>query len=78
MQTVDFDLDDLPVERALGVIWNLTLDTFNVRGNPPSKPHTRRGILSMMSSVYDPLGILAPFSIRAKMLFQEEVRRREE
>ncbi|XP_037774955.1 uncharacterized protein LOC119571971 [Penaeus monodon] len=28
-----------------------------------------------MGSVYDPLGLLAPFTVRAKMIYQEEVRR---
>lgn len=69
IQNVNLDLDNLPVERALGVLWELALDTLKVKVNPPSKPHTRRGLLSVMSSVYDPIGVLAPFTIRAKMLF---------
>ena len=76
IQNVNLDFDNLPVERALGVLWELALDTLSVKVNVPSKQHTRRGLLSVMSSVYDPIGILAPFTIRAKMLFQDEVRRR--
>lgn len=34
------------------------------------KPLSKRGILSTYNAVYDPLGMLAPFVIRAKILFQ--------
>ena len=39
------------------------------------KPHTRRGILSVVSSVYDPLGLLSPSSLPAKLIVQELCRR---
>ena len=32
---------------------------------------TRRGILSTISSVYDPLGLLAPFVLLGKQILQE-------
>ncbi|XP_035996615.1 uncharacterized protein LOC118564030 [Fundulus heteroclitus] len=35
------------------------------------RPATRRGILSTVSSVYDPLGLLSPFILKAKQLLQE-------
>lgn len=35
------------------------------------KPLTRRGLLSTVCSVYDPLGFVSPFVLRAKILFQE-------
>ncbi|XP_069129179.1 uncharacterized protein [Argopecten irradians] len=39
---------------------------INVKDQPP----TRRGILSMVSSVYDPLGIASPFILTAKSILQ--------
>ena len=36
-----------------------------------NQPLTRRGILSMVSSIFDPLGFLAPFTMKAKCLLQE-------
>ncbi|XP_050698781.1 uncharacterized protein LOC126986557 [Eriocheir sinensis] len=74
---IDLARDELPVDRALGVLWDLEDDSLRIAVSPPNKPHTKRGVLSAMSSVFDPLGFLAPFTIRAKMIFQDEVRRKE-
>lgn len=35
------------------------------------KPYTRRGILSTIYSVYDPLGFLAPVLIKGKLMLRE-------
>nr|XP_029137104.1 uncharacterized protein LOC114921369 [Labrus bergylta] len=40
------------------------------------QPSTRRGMLSVISSVYDPLGFLAPITLPAKIMLQELCRRR--
>ena len=39
--------------------------------NMRSKPFTRRGILSVVSSVFDPLGMLAPVILVAKIILQD-------
>ena len=36
-----------------------------------SDPKTMRSLLSIASWVFDPMGLITPFTIRAKMLFQE-------
>ncbi|XP_013856523.1 uncharacterized protein LOC106512453, partial [Austrofundulus limnaeus] len=46
--------DSLPVEKALGLSWSAENDTFSFELALEGKPHTRRGILSMVSSIYDP------------------------
>jgi len=71
VKELNLDRDRLPTERALGVQWCVEDDnfTFNVVIKP--QPHTRRGILSMVSSIYDPIGFLAPFTLPAKLLLQE-------
>ena len=35
------------------------------------KPSTRRGLLSMLSSVYDPLGLGAPFVLNGREIIQQ-------
>ena len=52
---LDLDRDELPAERALGVEWCVKTDTFKIKIVSKDKPLTRRGILSMTSSVYDRL-----------------------
>jgi hypothetical protein len=59
------------LERALGVQWNVRLDQFGFKIEIKVKPPTRRGVLSVVSSVYDPLGFAAPFVLLAKMLMQD-------
>ena len=61
----------LPVERALGVQWAIESDTLGFRIILKDKPLTRRGILSTICSVYDPLGIAAPFLLNGKKILQD-------
>ena len=69
----DLDLrhDALPVERTLGVQWDTESDHFTYRMKLQDKPMTRRGILSVVNSIYDPLGFLAPVILPAKLLLKE-------
>ena len=66
--------DSLPSEKALGLGWDTKLDTFSVRAQVKESQLTRRGLLSTLSSVYDPLGFVAPFVLKAKVLLQETCR----
>ena len=60
-KTLDLSKDDLPVERALGVKWCVEKDIFGFKVDVKLKPPTRRSILSVVSSVYDLLGLAIPF-----------------
>ena len=68
---LDLDLDQLPTERALGVYWDAQSDTFKFKTIATCKPSTKRGVLSTVSSMFDPLGFLSPFVFSAKILLQE-------
>lgn len=46
-------------------------DYFELKMETKQQPFTRQGMLSVSSSVYDPLGFLAPVTLVAKMLQQE-------
>ena len=69
----DLDLvnDTLPVERALGIQWCTESDTFQFNPSLMERPLTRRGILSTLNSVYDPLGFLAPVLLTGKQILQQ-------
>ena len=63
--------DKLPIERVLGVHWCIESDAFKFRIELKDKPCTRRGILSTISSVYDPLGFIAPVVLVGKKILQD-------
>ena len=70
----NLDLDKLPIERALGQQWNIDTDTFGVKTSPPSarpRSDTRRGCLSTLSSIFDPLGMIGPVLLPAKRVLQK-------
>ena len=71
VKEVDLSCEELPSERALGVLWAVESDVFGFHVNVPEKPATRRGILSVVSSVYDPLGMAAPVTLNGKMIVQD-------
>ena len=70
VENLDLDNELLPVDRVLGVEWCMELDSFNFRITLKDKPLTRRGILSTVCSIYDPLGFAAPFLLRGKRILQ--------
>ena len=60
----------------LGVKWNCKSDTFHldlvhiaerVEGLEP----TKRNVLSLLASLFDPLGLISPVTVSMKILFQE-------
>ncbi|XP_071486763.1 uncharacterized protein [Diadema antillarum] len=63
--------DHLPIEKALGVQWCVESDKFRFRMTFQDKPLTRRGALSTVMSVFDPLGLLAPLLLPGKLILQE-------
>ena len=71
VQSVDLDYDDIPSEKALGVLWTVEADQLGFHVNNLDKPATRRGVLSIISSLYDPLGMAAPFILAGKMILQD-------
>ena len=71
LKTLDLSCDSLPIERALGVHWNIESDEFQFRVTVNSKANTRRGLLSTVSSIFDPLGFIAPVVLEGKMILQD-------
>ncbi|XP_076395364.1 uncharacterized protein LOC143265692 [Megachile rotundata] len=76
----DTRLGDRGGERVLGLFWDTQNDElkFNVElKNIPKeillgeKKPTKREFLRVIMSVFDPLGILAPFTLKSKIIMQE-------
>ena len=59
--------------KALGIQWEVSGDTFHYKYKCNDQPSCvkRRYMLSCVSSMYDPLGLIGSFVLLGKMLFQE-------
>jgi hypothetical protein len=68
---VELNLDG--TVKALGIVWNLGTDSFqyNLALPPIANTITKRGILSDVQKLFDPLGWIAPSTIMAKILMQK-------
>ena len=63
--------------RALGIKWNIMSDTFYFDVNYElQEPVTRRQLLSAVSSMFDPLGLISPIILTGKLIFQEATRQK--
>jgi len=72
--TRNMDLEDLPVERTLGLILDFNQDAFLIRTKAPNNGNTKRELLSTLSSSFDPLGFLVPVLFPAKLILQRVCR----
>ncbi|XP_041472654.1 uncharacterized protein LOC121421920 [Lytechinus variegatus] len=67
---LNLDIDPLPLERALGVVWCVESDSLQFRIELNDRPLTRRGVLSTVCSIYDPNGFASPVTLRGKQILQ--------
>lgn len=72
LENVDLGMD-LPVQRSLGLRWNLGIDSFVFKVDGNDRPVTKRGTPSCINSMFDPLGILAPVTIVGKLILRDLV-----
>ena len=63
--------DIFPIHHSLGLEWDLNTDNFIFSPLEDDKPFTRRGILSSLNSIFDPIGFLSPITISGKILLRE-------
>ena len=71
VDALDLDLDELPVQRALGLRWDVREDFFIFSSRVREVSETKRGVASFVSSIFDPCGFIAPYTLRGKCLIQE-------
>lgn len=71
---------DTGTERVLGIIWEPTEDAFSFSTTPREEFRsalaglenpTKRMVLSCVMAMFDPLGLLSPFTVLGKMLVQD-------
>ena len=67
---VDLDLQNTTIQRALGALWNTENDLLKIKKIQKHIPMTKHGVLSLLSSIFDPLGILTPAIIEPKQIIQ--------
>ena len=73
LRDLDFSQDTIPMQRTLGVLWDVLNDAFTFRVSPGEKPFTRQGVLSVINSLYDPMGFAAPVIVKGKFLLRSMV-----
>ena len=82
LSVVSLEIDDLPTETTLGLVWNVENDEFvwkawsKMLTVASKRPMTRRGVLSVVCSLFDPLGFVAPYVMKRKLLLQELCRQK--
>lgn len=59
--------------KTLGLLWHPDVDalTYSIKINPCQGSVTKRSILSHTAQIFDPLGLLLPFIITAKIILQK-------
>ena len=70
-KVVNLDLNDIPIQSALGIIWDPQEDILQIKTINKDSMLTKRGLLSFISSIYDPMGIISPLMLEPKLIIQE-------
>jgi len=70
---VDLEKNKLPVTKTLGLSWTARDDKFLFYYSPPAEDvqYTKRNVLKKTATLFDPLGFLSPFVVKAKLFMQQ-------
>ena len=71
LKSLDIGEEDLPMQRSLGLSWDINADEFIFKIAVDTKPFTRRGVLSIINSLFDPIGFTGPVTLQGKLLLRE-------
>jgi hypothetical protein len=74
VRDLDLAADLLPCSKTLGLIWDAEADTFKFKIALEPKPLTKRGMLSMISAIFDPLGLVSPTILEGRYILQTVTR----
>ncbi len=70
LTNLDLNTGHPPVQRSLGVSWDMNEDVFIFQVEDQVRPYTKRGVLSTINSLFDPLGFAAPVVIQGRLLLR--------
>lgn len=78
-RSIDLVSNEITTEKTLGLQWNCSTDTISFGLNWKKIPEdiernerpTKREMLRILMSVFDPLGMILPFTIQGKILLQD-------
>ena len=73
VKEIDLSMADLPSVKTLGVVWSASSDQFSFSATSLVEDIvlTKKKFLSKISTLFDPLGFVTPFVVRAKIPMQE-------
>ena len=69
-KVVNLDLNDIPIERALGIVCDPQEDILQIKTVNKDSKLTKRGLLSFISSIYDPIGMISLLMLEPKLIIQ--------
>ena len=66
-------INEISIEKVLGINWNTFNDKLVYKNvldikNQEAGKATKRNVLSTINGIYDPLGLIAPITIKAKII----------
>lgn len=70
LKDLDFDQEGLPMQRSLGLYWDLNTDSYTFLVSTDRVGHSRRNVLSLVNSIFDPLGFAAPVTLQGKLFLR--------
>ena len=68
VSVASLELQKSELQTTLGVAWSLDTDCLTMNVNIPEKKFTKRGILSVISSLYDPINFVTPIVLGGRLL----------
>jgi Pao retrotransposon peptidase len=70
-QKLGVRFDELPTEKAIGLLWNCNEDSFGFSFKMNSPVVTKRDLLRVISSTFHPLGMLAPIILKDRIILKK-------
>ncbi|XP_063404711.1 uncharacterized protein LOC134688168 [Mytilus trossulus] len=68
---IDFDSDASCLQRSLGLSWDVIRDIFTYQLSADEKHYTKRGVLSVINGIFDPIGFVAPVILGGRLIMRQ-------